>query len=285
MKVLDVAFSRITSAWAQARLTEGWEVLIQDCWTGGYANNDALRAVAESNLRVWREAGGKTAIYTNAAPWRSPQVWFDETVKNAGSELQHITRVLVDIEIAEGNTVIKPADVRTYIKMWQDAGFTVATYSGDWYVGFWKIAPGQTWVLGSPIDFGVPYWYASYDNVPILGQPTHPLGPVVGKQYGGSPPDLDGVTVDFNVFEDSFFKDSKDSKEVDMFRAKLPSGAQYMITPRGTKIPVAFAQAPVYDRAGVVTVDVSEEEILQFPDDAAPGSFTGASGTFTVTNA
>lgn len=191
---LDVSYSTLTAAWVARRVSEGVELIIQDVWTGGYLNNAALKAIAESNLRAIREGGCIPAIYTNAAPWRPTQLWFDESVKNAGAELAHVQLVVIDLEIAEGNNYINPDDVRTFIELWEGIGKTVWTYSGDWYAGFWKTIVGER-----AVDFGKPYWYAKYDGVASLGKPTHPLGPIAGKQYGWT--DIEGVTVDLNVFD------------------------------------------------------------------------------------
>ena len=50
MKGLDVAFSAVSAAWCRARYAEGYRVLVQNLWTGGYAGNDGLRAIARNNL-------------------------------------------------------------------------------------------------------------------------------------------------------------------------------------------------------------------------------------------
>ena len=197
-RVYDLSFFRIPDpGWVARRVAEGVELFIQDVWTGGYANNDSLRTVAEHNLRMIREGGGRAAIYTNAAPWRTPQLWFEESVRNAGAEITHVNLVVIDLEIAEDNLYINPDDVLAFIKLWEDAGFVVWTYSGDWYVGFWKLLLGDA----NRVNFGKPYWHARYDGIAdlMVNPPRHPLGPLAGKQYGWT--DIEGGTVDLNVFD------------------------------------------------------------------------------------
>ena len=215
MKVLDVSFSRISPAWAHGRMAEGWELLIQDVWTGGYANNDRLRAIAAANLRDWRGAGGRTAIYSNAAPWRAPQRWFEESLLNAGSEFEHCAGVVIDYEIADGQQLIADEAMVEFIGLWRTTGKPLGTYSGDWFVGMMR-ARGKGFA-----DPSLPYWYARYDGIAAInpGEVAHPLGPVLAKQYGGG--ELDGVTVDFNVFDPGFFPEEDD---MSLYDSKIVDG-------------------------------------------------------------
>lgn len=225
MKALDVAFSRISPQWCNDRQAEGWRLLIQDVWTGGYANNAGLRAVAEANLRDWRQQGGLTAVYSNAAPggWMydfgrtTPRLWVEESERNAGAELQHCVGSVADFEIADGNLIIYYSDMVEFIDRLEGWGKPAGTYSGDWFVGLMKLRYGDA----SKVQFGKPYWYARYDNVPIVrpSEVAHPMGPVKAKQYGGS--QIAGVTVDENVFDDDFFGAQGDDDMTPEQEAKL----------------------------------------------------------------
>lgn len=221
MKALDVSLSNITPEWARKRLAEGWELLIQCAWMGGYANNAALRVVCEHNLRTWREAGGKTAIYTNAAPWRTPALWFSETLANVGDEIRHIVGVVIDHEIRSVTDSTVPygicpdADMEEFIRLWKATGKPLGIYSGDWFAGYLIHA-------GLRVDWGLPYWYAKYDNSDriVTGEVNYPMGPVKAKQYNHGV--LDGIVVDYNVFDPAFFEEANlASKEYEELNARL----------------------------------------------------------------
>jgi hypothetical protein len=208
MRAIDVFTGVITPEFAAAKIASGCILLIQNCWTGGLASNAAVKAVAESNLRTWRLAGGLTAIYTNAAPpwvysWgvTNPAFWVQETLANAGSEFQYIIGVVIDYEISDtvnGKTiVISRADMLEFIRLLKATGKPVGTYSGDWFVGFMKIIYGNA----ADVQFGLPYWYALYNGIAVV-KPTevvHPMGPVKAKQYGSTD------VQDDSIFDDDFF--------------------------------------------------------------------------------
>ncbi len=197
-KVLDLAFSEIDAAWVERRVAEGVEMIVQDIWTGGYANNDRLREVAANNLRAIRHGRARPAVYSNASVWRTPQLWFDESQRNAGSELQYAELVMVDLEIADGDKYIDPDAVWAFIDLWEPARFPAWTYSADWYAGLWKLRLGDA----SRVNFNKPYVHARYDGIPdlVVNPPRHPLGPLAGKQYAGSL-EIEGVSVDLNVWD------------------------------------------------------------------------------------
>lgn len=250
-KVLDLSFSRIPdTGWVERRVADGVEMIIQDVWTGGYANNDRLREVAEPNLRMIRQGGATPAIYTNAAPWRTPETWFWESVRNAGAELEHAQHVMVDLEIANGYEVIDPDDVWRFLRMWEDTGRKILTYSGDWYVRLWKAILGL-----NSLDFGKPYVHARYDGIPelLVNQPRHPLGPLAGKQYGWT--DIEGVTVDLNVFDMDIFK--KEEAD-DMPRLVRKEGTSHVYVVTGAHLESVVSQ----EVAGTLGYDLTKVENL-----------------------
>lgn len=205
-KVLDLSFSQIPDPdWVQRRVQEGVVAIFQDVWTGGYASNDILQAVAPVNLRFIREGGAIPCIYTNAAPWRTPRVWYTESLRNAGTMMQDVRRVMVDIEIQAGDNYINPERALEFIQMWE-RDLPVCTYSADWFVGLWKLLLGDA----NRVWNGRPYIHARYDGIPDLSvnPPRHPLGPLVGKQYRGSHT-IEGVSVDASVMDSSFFKENE----------------------------------------------------------------------------
>lgn len=207
---LDVSFSAVTPSWCQARLAEGYRIFVQCLWTGGYANNARLRQIAALNLRVAREAGFITAGYVNTGPWFAPDIAIGEAKLNAGAEWANLGVVFNDVEIPS----VKPQMVRDLTAALRAEGKKVALYSADWFAG----------LAGLP-NFGEPYWFARYDGDPDVGHgaPAHPLGPVMGKQYGGAT--IEGVTVDFNTFNLDFFESEEepdmtyDSKIVEASKA------------------------------------------------------------------
>lgn len=203
--VLDLSFSSIPNpGWVERRVAEGVVAIWQDVWTGGYASNDLLRAVAATNLRFIREGGASPCIYANASPWRTPQTWHNESVRNAGTEYQYVKYVMVDIEIAEDRNPIRPELVREFINLFRADGKIVCTYSADWYVGWWKLQLGDV----NAVWLGEPYMHARYDGIADLAvrPPVHPLGPLAGKQYLNSHT-VEGVSVDTSVMDSSFFEE------------------------------------------------------------------------------
>ena len=51
MKGLDISFSEPSAQWWQDRRAEGYEAMVQNLWTGGFASNEGIKAVAANNLR------------------------------------------------------------------------------------------------------------------------------------------------------------------------------------------------------------------------------------------
>lgn len=216
IKGLDVSFSRISKAWAEDRVTEGWHILVQCLWTGGYQNNAGVRAVAEKNLRDAREAGMICAGYSNANPWFDAARSLAETKANAGTEWPNIKVVFVDVEIPQ--TTIQ--QVRELCEALRAEGKIVAIYSARWFWAGVFGNPQDKWLLDYPI------WNAYYDGDPDVDFAKAPWGPwgevaVVGEQYGGE--SLDGVTVDWNNFVLEFFKGTA---EEDWFMALSPEAQE-----------------------------------------------------------
>src|SRR3989337_1290427 len=68
MKGLDLSFAKPPLDWWQRRKAEGYRIAFICLWTGGYAGNAGIKAVAETNLRNARLAGLIVAGYANASP-------------------------------------------------------------------------------------------------------------------------------------------------------------------------------------------------------------------------
>src|SRR3989304_4811224 len=102
MKGLDISFARPPLDWWQRRRAEGFEVIFQCLWTGGYAGNEGIRAVAATNLRNARLAGLIVAGYANASPptWWPLATQVAEIRANAGSEWAALDRIAIDLEIS-----------------------------------------------------------------------------------------------------------------------------------------------------------------------------------------
>ena len=192
----DVAFSWITPQWAAARKAEGYRIGIQNLWTGGFAGNDGIKAVAENNLRVMREAGIITAAYANATPpnWWDIDVQVSNIIANAGAEWDNIKVIAIDVEIP-GATLGRATELANALSsLGKD---TRILYSGKW---FWDSMPNPLdpgWRLQFPL-----LWNAYYDNDPDVDFPAAPYGlwsvdALAMEQYVGTT-DIDGVQVDLN---------------------------------------------------------------------------------------
>src|SRR3972149_4188548 len=200
MKVLDVAFSPISLSWCKARKAEGWEGLIQNLWTGGYAGNDGLKSVARNNLTNAKAAGMKIAAYANASPpdWWSIDIQIKEIKANAGSMWDQLENIAIDVEIPK----ITLARVYELAGALTTLGKTVnVLYTARWvwtgHMGNREDAAWRRWKL----------WSAHYDWNPDIDFAGSPYGPwtladVVGEQYQGTT-NLGGVSVDLNIFLDN----------------------------------------------------------------------------------
>lgn len=224
---LDLSFSRIPDVgWVERRRAEGIKVIFQCVWTGGYASNEDVRAVAASNLSKIRAGGVIPAVYSNAAPWRTPDLWLSESLTNMGVATQYVKHVMVDVEITayEEPRYPTPAAVREFIGMWESRGYRVCTYSADWYLGRWV-----TWLgKAADINFGRPYIPAQYDNSPALVTPRFSMGPLAGKQYRNSH-DVEGVTVDSLSVSNDYLNIQEDTLAL---TPEQEAELAYFLTPR-----------------------------------------------------
>lgn len=210
MKLLDT-WIRNDRAWCRAVKADGWGGLVQGAFSGGLAKPlyPEMRDHCEEALRNARLEGMVTGAYTNAAPWRSPQFWFDKTVEHIGAELEHLSFLVVDHELHEG---ARPTDedMREFIRLLKTLGKPLIGYSADWFLGMRAAHGFQTrFALDG-------YWYAHYDRDPTLGTPAWPMAPrIVGKQYRGSTT-IQGKTVDLNEFDDAWIAEIALAEEDDM---------------------------------------------------------------------
>ena len=202
MRGIDISFSQPPASWWKAQFQAGYRVAVQDLWTGGYAGNDGLKAVAATNLRHAREAGFKIAAYANASPpdWWPLATQMAEIKANAGSEWANIDLVVVDVELA-GITMARVMELADALEA---AGKQAdVLYTGSW---FW------TGHMGNSTDSRwkrFKLWPAQYDGVADLS--VRLFGPwaatdVVGKQFAGTT-ELTGYAVDLNEFAEGFIRE------------------------------------------------------------------------------
>jgi len=194
----------ITDAWAAGRMQahDGHVGFSQGAFPGGYAAPlyPTMQACARNNLRIVRLAGFEYRdFYANAAPWRTPQVWFDETMKAVGDEWDKVTRTCIDYEIADPPNFIQDADMHAFIALLQTLGHPVDGYSGTWFLDVQELAlrrPTPAWEMDGD-------WYADYNARQEIVTPAKVLClPVVGHQHTGSVM-VDGVSCDISVYDDS----------------------------------------------------------------------------------
>ena len=190
-----------TSSWWRDRKAEGYDIAVQDVWTGGFASNAGIKAVAETNLRNARLAGFRVAAYANASPpdWWPLVTQMQNIRANMGGEWDRVKDVVVDVEIL-GITkarVMELADGLEAVGKVADV-----LYTGRW---FW------TGHMGNSKDIAwrrFRLWSAHYDWNPDIDFGDNPYGPwplaeVIGEQYKGST-NVAGGTIDLNTFKDSW---------------------------------------------------------------------------------
>jgi len=201
VKGLDISFSKPSAQWWRDRKAEGFGVAVQDVWTGGFASNDGIKAVAETNLRNARLAGFRVAAYANASPpdWWPLATQLQHIEMNMGAEWAHVKDVVIDVEIPG----ITKARVMELADGLEAAGKVAdVLYTGRW---FW------TGHMGNTKDIAwrrFRLWSAHYDWNPDIDFGDNPYGPwtlaeVIGEQYQGST-NVAGGTIDLNTFMDSW---------------------------------------------------------------------------------
>lgn len=261
---LDVSFSQITPAWCERRFAEGYRVAFVCLWTGGLAGNDGIKAVAENNLRTFREAGFVTGGYVNATPpdWWPLAVQMQHIVGNAGSEWNALQHVATDLEIPR-LTFERASELADAIAA--QGKRTEIAYSAAW---FWNGHMGATtdprWRQRFPR-----LWNAFYDSQPDIDFGARPYGPwsvadLVGEQYQGTTW-LDGVQVDLNVFDLSYFAaqpgpapEPTPGEEDDMPRLVRKQGTAHVYVVTGAHLESVVSEA----RAQALGYDLTKVEEL-----------------------
>lgn len=205
MKGLDISFSMPSQQWWEDRRAEGFEVMVQNLWTGGFASNEGIKRVAATNLRRARLAGFKVTAYVNASPpdWWSLKIQMDNIKANAGAEWANIKDIVIDVEIPR----ITMARVMELANRLEDAGKNAdVLYTAYW---FW------TGHMGNNKEVAwrrFKLWNADYDGDPTIDWPR-PFGPwklddLIGKQYAGTTyvSERDGrkQAIDLSTFKDSW---------------------------------------------------------------------------------
>ncbi len=197
---VDVAFSRVSRQWCRDRRAEGCRVFVQDLWTGGYENNTQLHKVATANLDNAQAEGLIIAGYCNASPWFPAETSVFESRMHAGHMWDALDVVVCDVEI-NGLTEQQVKDTCTRL---EDFGKKVPIYSAAW---FWHSMGNPQW----PWLNDHKLWEANYDEDPDIDFGHRRFGPweladVMGEQYQGTT-NIDGVDVDLNVFDLSYFEE------------------------------------------------------------------------------
>ena len=243
MKGLDVAFSAVSLAWCRARYAEGWRVLVQNLWTGGYAGNDGLRAVARNNLANAKGAGLRIAGYANASPpdWWPIDVQMREIRRNAGDMWPHLEHVSIDVEIP-GVTLARTLELAdAIIAAGQRADIL---YTARWFwTGHMSNSKDARWRRFK-------LWNADYDGDPDIDFGSAPYGPwmmadVVGGQYQGTT-QLAGAAVDLNTFSETFITEQEDEMDIAALTAYLYDIQKKLNDP--TRGPLSAEQQAFYER-------------------------------------
>lgn len=203
MKGLDISFSMPSQQWWEDRRAEGFEAMVQNLWTGGFASNDGIKAVAATNLRRARLADYKVAAYVNASPpdWWSIQIQMDNIRTNAGAEWNNLKEMAVDMEIPR-TTKARVFELADALRI--EGKNVDVLYTAHW---FW------TGHMGNSKDIAwrrFKLWNADYDGDPTIDFPR-PYGPwtkAEHKQYAGTTyiNERDGrrQAIDLNTFNDSW---------------------------------------------------------------------------------
>lgn len=276
----------ITEQWADGRMKvhDGKVGFSQGAFPGGLAAPlyPTMQACARNNLRIVRQAGFPYRdFYTNAAPWRSPQFWFDETMKAVGDEWDKVARTCIDYEIADPPNFIQDADMHAFIALLSGLGHPVDGYSGGWFIDLQEKALGRptpAWEIAG-------YWYADYNGRGDIVTPSKVLClPVVGHQHTGTV-NVDGVTCDISVYDDSVIPAQPQQESDDMLQTYRfpPMNGVYVVV--GAKLMhlknIETADALGYDLSKTIALPAGDARRnvlaalpVEFADmDAAEGAF------------
>lgn len=241
MKGFDVSFSQLTPEWCRRRKAEGYEVGVQCLWTGGYAENPGIKAVAASNLRNIADAGILPVGYANA----SPPSWWDigkqmaGIKENAGAMWPQLETVMIDVEIS-GTTWARVAELADALRA-EGKNALEVLYTARW---FWAGHMGND---KDPRWLRFKLWNAYYDNDPDTDFGASPYGPwtlahLVGEQYQGTT-NLDGVNVDLNEFRPEYFRPNtqEDSVIIIIARQSHP-GTKFIHYPGFGKVYLQWSE-------------------------------------------
>ena len=245
MKVLDISFAQPPLQWWKDRYTEGYRAMFQDLWTGGFAGNDGLKAVAVINLKNARTAGFECCAYANASPpdWWSLSKQMENIKINAGSEWSKLQVVAVDVEIP-GITLARITELANALKAEgkNNSGLILGRYfksreilyTARWFwTGHMANSKDKSWLR---------YWLwsAHYDSSPDIDFGSASYGPwtisnLLLEQYAGTVK-VGGYDIDLNSFVDSLGSSPIlvppavvsvpiPAKEIDMIRFNISDGA------------------------------------------------------------
>lgn len=207
---LDLSFAKPPAWWWQARRAEGYEIVFQDVWTGGYTLRNA-----EENLRLAREAGFLTGIYICLSDWMWPNHQMDMGIQSIGPEFEHVSCIALDLELPLTNPELYIQEALTYL--WS-FGKPIIIYSATWAY--------EKYFHGVQAGFNqYPLWYANYNGLIDIQRPYWAGHDVIAHQFAGTT-DLDGHDVDLNVFDSNWIAGLKEGSTTDM----TPQQAEEMLT-------------------------------------------------------
>jgi hypothetical protein len=204
MKALDMSFAaaQVTPAWCEARLAEGYRLLIVDAWLGASRPEGVERA-----LYRWRMAGGLTAAYYVPHAYRPATAHLREAQVSIGAEWEHLQFVAIDVEDIRSKEQIEmgimPMDEQWNVAHLRESAELVQAHEQRpcIYTG-----RGQWAALGNPTDLSdLPLWDASYGQVPGLAmQPEYGGWAVrIGHQHTNTT-NVDGLDCDLNLFDEAW---------------------------------------------------------------------------------
>lgn len=205
---LDISFSadKVTHEWAAKRIAEGYTLLYVDLWTGIMEIPGTRQA-----LTTWREAGGRTGAYYVIHEYRNKPVsdhfWRARDV--AGDEWEHLVFCAPDVEVDPCSV----EGVRKGHDLVVENGIKLAPIYTSWYM--WSQITG-----GSSACADLPWLPAQYDHIADLGNVIRYGGwqTPIGKQYTNTT-ELDGLLVDFNVFQDWILEDAMNQAQINEVNA------------------------------------------------------------------